>query len=204
MESVRPSLGPILIVMPSAVPDPSARPLRTGGPFVSTFFDQSDAAMKSIERVSIPPLATVAADEGQSSAVAWDRVMRRLRAEFGEDVFSSWFARLEFEALIEDSAQLSVPTRFLKSWIQAHYLDKVLALLSAELPAVARVALVVRTAVRAQPPRPTSAIVPGVEPAPEPVQRASCRIAKAVAKQSTKLSSTRRCGWPSTCGYWPA
>ena len=100
-------------------------------------------------------------DVKPDGAAAWDRVKRRLRAEFGEDVFSSWFARLELDAIVDDTAQLSVPTRFLRSWIQAHYLDKVVALLSAELPEIVRVGLTVRTAAKpaAQPVR------PAVEPA---------------------------------------
>jgi chromosomal replication initiator protein len=50
----------------------------------------------------------------------WSRVKGRLRAEIGEDVFSSWFARMDLEALEEGTVRLSVPTRFLKSWIQSH------------------------------------------------------------------------------------
>ena len=53
---------------------------------------------------------------------AWERVMRRLRAELGDDVFSSWFGRLELVDLAGDVAHLTVPTRFLKSWIQSHYI----------------------------------------------------------------------------------
>ena len=30
---------------------------------------------------------------------SWQRVKNRLRAELGEDVFSSWFARMEIEAV---------------------------------------------------------------------------------------------------------
>ncbi|MFT4130962.1 chromosomal replication initiator protein DnaA [Labrys sp. (in: a-proteobacteria)] len=91
------------------------------------------------------------ADGAIQPAAAWDRVKRRLRAEYGEDVFSSWFARLELDAVIDDTVNLSVPTRFLRSWIQAHYIDKILGLLSAELPGTAHIALNVRTAV-ARPP----------------------------------------------------
>ena len=35
---------------------------------------------------------------------AWERVMRRLRAELGDDVFSSWFGRLELVDLAGDVA----------------------------------------------------------------------------------------------------
>ena len=69
---------------------------------------------------------------------AWDRVRRRLRAELGDDVFSSWFGRLDLVEIVEGVAQLSVPTRFLKSWIQAHYLDRVRTLVTTECAGVVR------------------------------------------------------------------
>ncbi|GGK52084.1 chromosomal replication initiator protein DnaA [Salinarimonas ramus] len=74
----------------------------------------------------------------------WARVRRRLRAELGEDVFTSWFARLELDTLGDGCARLTVPTRFLKSWIEAHYLDRVLDIYRAEERGVERIALFVR------------------------------------------------------------
>jgi len=41
-----------------------------------------------------------------------------------------------------------VPTRFLKSWIEAHYLDRVLTTFRAELPTLAGLTIVVRSAFR--------------------------------------------------------
>ena len=79
-----------------------------------------------------------------ASAEVWSRVKRRLRAELGEDVFTSWFARLELDCIAEGCARLTVPTRFLKSWIEAHYGDRVLAIYRSEHPAVARIAVAVR------------------------------------------------------------
>ena len=67
-----------------------------------------------------------AADQG--AAETWARVKRRLRAELGEDIFASWFGRLELESVVDGCAYLTVPTRFLKSWIESHYADRVLAL----------------------------------------------------------------------------
>lgn len=81
----------------------------------------------------------------------WARVKRRLRAELGEDVYTSWFARLELTACESGCARLSVPTRFLKSWIEAHYLDRVLAIYRAEDAAVERLALSVRGAMMREP-----------------------------------------------------
>lgn len=77
----------------------------------------------------------------------WLRVKERLRAELGEDVFSSWFARMECDGVEPDTVKLSVPTRFLRSWIQSHYAEKLLACWQAELPTVSRIELTMRSAV---------------------------------------------------------
>jgi chromosomal replication initiator protein len=96
-----------------------------------------------------------------------------LRAELGEDVFSSWLARLELDTLGERSAKLSVPTRFLKSWIEAHYLERVLSTYRSELPALESVTVVVRGAMRevcaqrlSEKPRRAFEAGEAVEPAP--------------------------------------
>jgi chromosomal replication initiator protein len=78
----------------------------------------------------------------------WERVKQRLKVELGEDVYSSWFARVEFEEADVSSVYLSVPTRFLKSWISAHYAEKLLSLWNTERKGVARVELIVRSAMR--------------------------------------------------------
>ena len=85
-------------------------------------------------------------DHQLTSAEAWDRVRRRLRAELGEDVFSSWFGRLELVEISGATVFLSVPTRFLKSWIQSHYIDRLRALLVEEFKDVSDIALAVRGA----------------------------------------------------------
>jgi chromosomal replication initiator protein len=78
---------------------------------------------------------------------SWSRVKERLRKELGEDVYSSWFARMDLEALEEGSVRLSVPTRFLKSWIQSHYAERVLGCWQAANSSVDRIELTVRSAV---------------------------------------------------------
>jgi len=78
----------------------------------------------------------------------WSRVKGRLRSTVGEDIYSSWFARMDLESVHGESVRLSVPTRFLKSWIQAHYAERVLACWQAELPDVHRIDLMVRSAMR--------------------------------------------------------
>ena len=81
------------------------------------------------------------------------RICRRLRLELGEDVFSSWFGCLELDALSDDDAYLSVPTKFLKCWIQSHYTDKILQALTTEFPMIKRVSVNLRSSTRLTPPR---------------------------------------------------
>ncbi|MFO1184869.1 MAG: chromosomal replication initiator protein DnaA [Bauldia sp.] len=108
----------------------------------------------------------------QAGGDSWDRVRQRLRAELGEDVYSSWFGRVDFESEDPLTVHLSVPTRFLKSWIQGHYRDRLLALWAAEKPGVKRIELSVRGAVRgkpalkAEPEAVTTAVAAPARPAP--------------------------------------
>jgi chromosomal replication initiator protein len=77
----------------------------------------------------------------------WLRVKGRLRAEVGEDIYSSWFARLDLEGIEDETVRMSVPTRFLRSWIQSHYAERVLACWQAEEEKVGRIELMVRSSV---------------------------------------------------------
>jgi chromosomal replication initiator protein len=97
---------------------------------------------------------------------------RRLRSELGEAIYTSWFARMEFESLDVDTAQISVPTRFLKSWIWTHYSERLLACLQAECPSVRHINLSVRSAATRTPPR--CATAPADVPA-EKQDSARCR-----------------------------
>lgn len=78
----------------------------------------------------------------------WDRIKIRLKAELGEDVFSSWFARVELAAIDDDTVHLSVPTRFLKNWLQSRYRDRLLALFGESFGGVRQIEFAVRSAMR--------------------------------------------------------
>jgi chromosomal replication initiator protein len=84
----------------------------------------------------------------------WLRVKDRLRIEVGEDIYLSWFARMELDAVEIETIKLSVPTRFLKSWIQSHYAEKLLGCWQSEQPTTTRIELTVRSAaIRQLPPK---------------------------------------------------
>src|SRR5580693_4305543 len=76
----------------------------------------------------------------------WQRVKDQLRNQLGEDVFTSWFGRMELDAAENGTVRLSVPTRFLRTWIQAHYSEQVLAKWQAEDSTISRLELSVRSA----------------------------------------------------------
>ena len=96
----------------------------------------------------------------------WARVRKQLRTTVGEDIFLSWFASMDLAGVDTDVVRLSVPTRFLKSWILAHYVDRLLACWQAEQFAIQRVELIVRSALR------TNSVKPRLETAAEPVREA--------------------------------
>ncbi|QEL24352.1 chromosomal replication initiator protein DnaA [Bosea sp. F3-2] len=126
---------------------------------------------------------------------AWERVRRRLRAELGEDVFSSWFGRLELAGIVEGVAYLTVPTRFLKSWLEAHYAERLRVNCMAELPAPGGVLLSVRTVSReAAAPRVEAALRARPATTPAPVAAESARPAATGGAQPSEADLVDACG----------
>jgi len=79
---------------------------------------------------------------------AWLRVRQKLQAKVGSEVFNSWFGRMKMEDVSGGVALHSVPTAFLKSWINSHYRDLICELWQAENNSVLRADVVLRSAVR--------------------------------------------------------
>jgi chromosomal replication initiator protein len=95
---------------------------------------------------------------------SWERVRTRLRAELGDAIYNSWFARLELERVEAKAVFLSVPTKFLKSWMQLHYADRIKSRLSLEFPSIDRVTIDVRSPIRKT--KPGNDQTPATAPAP--------------------------------------
>ncbi len=73
----------------------------------------------------------------------WDAVHNDLRSEFGEAVFRSWLKPLTLRACYHGTLEVSVPTRFMRDWIQAHYASRILEMCAARNKDVRRVEVVV-------------------------------------------------------------
>ena len=78
----------------------------------------------------------------------FERVSARLKAQVGPDVFASWFGRLKLHSISKSVVRLSVPTTFLKSWINNRYLDLITSLFQQEDAEILKVEILVRTATR--------------------------------------------------------
>ncbi|MDX2263650.1 MAG: chromosomal replication initiator protein DnaA [Hyphomicrobiales bacterium] len=105
----------------------------------------------------------------------WRRIQTRLRAELGEDVFTSWFGRVELDAYDGRIVQISVPTKFLRNWLQSHYSDRLLACCNAELNGASKLEFRVRQPYAAAPAPQRS---PDVSPPRVEPQRAAAPIAE--------------------------
>jgi len=78
----------------------------------------------------------------------FDRVKAQLKARLGTEVYSSWFGRMKLAETSKALVRLSVPTAFLRSWINGHYLDLITELWKSEESDVLKVEIVVRSATR--------------------------------------------------------
>ena len=78
----------------------------------------------------------------------WGRVQSRLKAEFGEAAYNSWLKPLSPIHMDGGRVQMAVPTRFMRDWVQAHYMDRLRDLWSVENPGIEAVELKVATGFR--------------------------------------------------------
>jgi chromosomal replication initiator protein len=83
------------------------------------------------------------------SDIIFERVKLKLKAKLGSEVYSSWFGRLKLDETSKSIVRLSVPTAFLRSWINNHYADMIAALWREEDEQILKVEIVFRSASRA-------------------------------------------------------
>ena len=76
-------------------------------------------------------------------ASVWKQVHKALRGEFGEAVFRSWLKPLTLQAQYHGTLEVSVPTRFMKDWIQTHYAKRILEMCAEKSVEIKRLEIVV-------------------------------------------------------------
>ncbi len=72
------------------------------------------------------------------------RVRAMLKARVGEEKYNSWFKSLEFAAFDGHVLQVTVPVKFLKSWIQSHYSDTLLECSATQFQGVEQIEVALR------------------------------------------------------------
>ncbi len=86
--------------------------------------------------------------DASGAAAVFERVQVQLKARLGSDVYSSWFGRMKLAEASKGIVRLSVPTAFLRSWINNHYLDLICELWRGEDPEMLKLEVIFRSATR--------------------------------------------------------
>jgi len=73
----------------------------------------------------------------------WNDIHGELRNEFGEAIFRSWLKPLTLQAYYHGTMEVSVPTRFMRDWIQNHYAARILEMCAARNTELKRLEIVV-------------------------------------------------------------
>ncbi len=73
----------------------------------------------------------------------WKTVYKNFRSEFGEAVFRSWLKPLTLQASYHGTLEVSVPTRFMKDWIQTNYAPRILEMCMDKDSNISRLEIVV-------------------------------------------------------------
>lgn len=74
----------------------------------------------------------------------WKRVSGLLRAEIGEAAYRSWLKPMVVRGSQAGLVTMTVPTRFMRDWVVAHYADRLRALWGGENPSVQGIDIIVQ------------------------------------------------------------
>ncbi|MDA0998073.1 MAG: chromosomal replication initiator protein DnaA [Proteobacteria bacterium] len=75
----------------------------------------------------------------------WTAVSNLLRGDIGEAAYQSWIKPMSIRSIEDSVIQATVPTRFMRDWVVAHYAERIAALWQQEVPDVRSVEVLVRS-----------------------------------------------------------
>ncbi len=70
--------------------------------------------------------------DDQQLQTEWYRVSSRLKAEIGDTAFENWVKPISVSGLEGSEVRLGVPSRFMRDWVKANYLDRLKELWAGE------------------------------------------------------------------------
>ena len=104
----------------------------------------SESAEKSASVTAMSDkLASESFVPSKEVAALWKKVHGEMRGEFGEAVFRSWLKPLTLQACYHGTLEVSVPTRFMRDWIQTHYSARILEMCAEKDENIKRLEVVV-------------------------------------------------------------
>ncbi|WP_138378980.1 chromosomal replication initiator protein DnaA [Luteithermobacter gelatinilyticus] len=86
---------------------------------------------------------------GSIMEAQWSRVLDRLKAEFDEGVYNSWFKPLALVNVEEGCAVMAAPTNFMRNWLESNYADRIRRAWKQENPEVTDISIIVLSAFKA-------------------------------------------------------
>ena len=151
-------------------------------------FANGENARQALPQEGVQEAAGVPSDMKHDAL--FERVSARLKAQVGPDVFASWFGRLKIHSVSKSLVRLSVPTTFLKSWINNRYLDLITSLFQQEDPEILKVEILVRTATRGVRAGMAEETTVAEQPAPQAQQRRPAGGPQPVANVAASVTAT--------------
>src|SRR6185437_1634758 len=104
--------------------------------------------MQAATKAQVPGIGENGAVLAETASAAVEgrgqKVRAMLKAQLGDEIYSSWFKSLEFEAFDGRVVKVSVPVKFVRNWIQEHYADRLLHCARVEFVTAERVDVVWR------------------------------------------------------------
>ena len=73
----------------------------------------------------------------------WHAVLKKLNKEYGNEIYNSWLKNLNVKSLERETLVFSVPSKFIRDWITAHYVDKIIFYIGEENSEIKRVKIIV-------------------------------------------------------------
>ena len=77
----------------------------------------------------------------------WYSVLKKLNQEYGNEIYNSWIKNLKLKNLEGETLIFSVPSKFIRDWITAHYVDKIIFFLEEENHSIRRVKIIVEAVI---------------------------------------------------------
>jgi len=101
------------------------------------------SAVSAVVSQGIGGLENETLEPSKEIMALWKQVHSDMREEFGEAIFRSWLKPLTLQAFYHGTMEISVPTRFMRDWIQTHYADKILTMCTAADDSIKKIQIVV-------------------------------------------------------------